>query len=379
MSPQNNARKGLSDNILSLVERVLSFRYLRGLSDEKREALREDLGFIRETLLEQRPPRLAVVGSSEVDLPELIELMAGPDIAGDLDVKAYLGHNRWYDYRVRETEFDLLDLRTGPDEELSTKALDRQAPDVILFAWSYDISEDTAPDASIEALDRAVTEVQNVSGRAPPVVAVIDDGRLPEDMPPKRAERLLRKRLRNSGVPNTKFRVVQRSDVRDLDAELVELAPSKARLQLAQVVETPASRRRMARLVIQASAGIAATIATIPLPVADIIPITTTQILMIATVAHLGGRQFRLKTVGEFAAAIGLNVGAGYALRELARAILQLVPFAGSVISSGIATGATYALGNAAVEYFIGGGKIDFDAAPERVREPAWQRSRGAR
>lgn len=378
MTPRHNdAHKNLSDNVLRLIERVLSFRYLRGLSDEKREKLRDNLDFIRQTLVEQRPPRIAVVGSSEVDLPELLELIAGRDIAGDLDVKAYLGHNRWYDYRVRETEFDLLDLRTDEDEKLSVKALDRQVPDVVLFAWSYDVSEETAPDASIEALDRAVTEVQNVEGRAPPIVAVIDTDRLPDDVTPNRAERLLRKRLQHSGIPNTQFRVVQRTDVRDLDAELVELAPMEARLKLAQIVRTPASRRRLARLVIQSSAGIAATIATIPLPVADIIPITTVQILMIATVAHLGGRQMRLRTVGEFAAAVGVNVGAGYALRELARAIVQLVPFAGSIISSGIATGATYALGNAAVQYFIDDESIEeeFDAAPERVQQPAWERS----
>ncbi len=353
--PSNRSSTDLSDGAVRLIERVLSFRYLNGLSDDKREKLRENLSFIRRTLLDQRPARIAIVGSEHTDLPGLLRGIVGDGVDGDLEVKSYLGHNRWYDYRVGETPLELLDLRTGPDESLALKPFEHQTPDVVLFAWAHpdDEQADEAPDPAIADLEKAITEVQSLDGEAPPIVAVVDTDALPEDVTPNRAERLLRQRLRDSEVPNTRFRVVQQADIRDLDADLVEMAPMEARLQLAQVVETPESKRRLARLIIRSSAGVAATIATIPLPVADIIPITSVQVLMIATIAHLGGRRFRLKTVGEFAGAVGLNVGAGYALRELARILVQLVPFAGSVISSGIATGATFALGDAAVRYFL--------------------------
>ena len=351
---RQRSEKRVSQNIVELIEKVLALRYLRGLSDEKREQLRHDLDFIRRTLVEQRPPRIAVVGSAEVELSALLTAIAGRNVDGDLDVKEYLGRQRWYDYEIRDSVLELLDLRAEEGEEPGLKALERQPPDVVLFAWSYrDDSLPETSDPSIDVLERVVGEVQSIEGEAPPLVAVIDNAHLPEDVTPAHAERVLRSALRDSSVPNAQFRVVQRQNIRDFVAEIVELTPMEARLRLARIVQTPGSKRRLARLIIRSSAGIAATVATLPLPIADILPITSVQILMIATIGHLSGRHFRLKTDGEFAAAIGLNVGAGYALREIARAIVQFIPVAGSVISSGIAAGATYALGNAAVEYFL--------------------------
>lgn len=367
MSPDQRNGHRLSDRALQLIERVLSFRYLSGLSDDKREELQEDLDFIRRTLIDQRPARIGVVGSRETDLPNLLHAITDGHVDGDLDVKSYLGRNRWYDYQVGQTALELLDLRTGDDEPVSLKAFERQSPDVLLFAWSYAASEaagEEGRDPAIVDLEDTVYEVQSLTGEAPPVVAVIDRDHLPDDVTPRQARRLMRRRLRESDVPDTRFRIVESDRIRQIDAELVEMAPMEARLQLAQVVETPESKERLARLIIRSTAGVAATIATIPTPVADIIPITSAQILMIATIAHLGGHQFRLETVGEFMAAAGINVGAGYALREVARAIVQFVPFAGSVVSSGIATAATFALGNAAVRYFIQGDEEEFEVQP---------------
>lgn len=368
----------ISESIGALIERVLSLRYLRGLSEEKREQLRGDLDFIRRTLLEQRAPRIAIVGDSDVEIEKLLDLLVGENVPEDVDIKAYLGRGRWYDYETERTALELLDLRRLDEDDVSFKALSRQAPDLVLFAWSFrplegngDEEEHPAVDDLVETLRKA----QTTRGEAPSVVAFFDEDELPESVTENRAERILRTKLRNSGIPDARLRVVPRQALRRLDAELVELAPMEARLRLTQAMESPESKRRLARLVIRASAGVTATVATIPLPFADIVPITSTQILMISSIAHLSGRRFSLKTVGEFAAAVGLNVGAGYALREIARALIQFVPFAGSVISSGIAAGATYALGNAAARYFIDDDLEDFDAAPERVREPGWRRS----
>jgi len=385
------SKKRLSESISQLIERLVSTRYLRGLDEEQREQLRQDVAFINETLIDQRPPRIGVVGGRQTTMRELLQAIAGDAVEGDIDVKEYLGRGRWYDWEIRQTTLELLDLRCEPDEELSLKALEHQIPDLLVFAWNYGGETEAGKAASpqetqenrvipdIARLEETVRQIQSISGKATPVVAVIDGAHLPEDVTVNRAERSLRVALRDSEVPNTQFRIVQRENVRDFDAELVELAPKEARLRLAQIVQTPGSKKRMARMIIRTCAGIAGTLATIPLPVADMVPITSVQVLMIAAIAHLSGRRLTVKTVGEFAAAIGVNVGAGYAVRELARALLQLIPFAGAVISSGIATGATFALGNAAVGYFIDGEfEVDltnFDAAPERVQKPAWKRT----
>lgn len=379
--PDEPSKKRLSGSIAELIERLVSTRYLRGLDEEQREQLRQDVEFINETLIDQRAPRIGVVGGRRTTMQDLLQAIAGDAVEGDIDVKEYLGHGRWYDWEIRQTTLELLDLRCEPDEELSLKALEHQVPDLLVFAWEYEGDADAgkAARAPVARLEETVREIQSISGEAPPVIAVVEGEHLPDGVTVNRAERALRVELRESAVPNTQFRIVERENVRDFDAELVELAPKEARLRLAQIVQTPGSKKRMARMIIRTCAGIAGTVATIPLPVADMVPITSIQILMIAAIAHLSGRRLTVKTVGEFAAAIGVNVGAGYAVREVARALLQLIPFAGAVISSGIATGATFALGNAAVGYFIDGefdaDLTDFDAAPERVQKPAWKRT----
>jgi uncharacterized protein (DUF697 family) len=49
-----------------------------------------------------------------------------------------------------------------------------------------------------------------------------------------------------------------------------------------------------------------------------------------------------------------VNVGAGFALRELARGLSKwLLPGGGSLVSAGVAYWGTYGLGQAAVAYYI--------------------------
>ncbi|MFW5968700.1 MAG: hypothetical protein ACOCV2_14345, partial [Persicimonas sp.] len=70
-----------------------------------------------------------------------------------------------------------------------------------------------------------------------------------------------------------------------------------------------------------------------------------------------------MKGAVEFIGAMGVNAGAAYGLRQLARSLVKLLPVAGSAVSAAVAYGGTYALGRAAVAYFIG------DADKEAARE----------
>ena len=55
----------------------------------------------------------------------------------------------------------------------------------------------------------------------------------------------------------------------------------------------------------------------------------------------------------------GANVGTAFALREGARALAKVVfPGAGSVVSSGVAFAGTWALGEAAIAYFVHGSTL---------------------
>ena len=100
------------------------------------------------------------------------------------------------------------------------------------------------------------------------------------------------------------------------------------------------------------------TVGVEPIPLADFPILTTLQVLMVASIMRVGGRDFSRKAVGEFVSALGMNIGAGLVFREGARAAVKFLPGFGNAISGAIAGGATYTLGRAATAYFIEGAPL---------------------
>jgi len=90
-----------------------------------------------------------------------------------------------------------------------------------------------------------------------------------------------------------------------------------------------------------------------PIPLADFPILTTLQILMVASIMRVSGREISRKAITEFLGALGMNIGAGLVFREGARAAIKVLPGFGSAISGAIAGGATYTLGRAATAYFV--------------------------
>lgn len=102
--------------------------------------------------------------------------------------------------------------------------------------------------------------------------------------------------------------------------------------------------------------GMAAVIALSPIPVADLYVLITLQSLMVAMIARLSGRNVNLKTGVEFIISLGGVTGAGIIFRGIAQQVSKvanILPFAGSAISSAIAMTGTKAIGNAAIAHFI--------------------------
>jgi len=110
--------------------------------------------------------------------------------------------------------------------------------------------------------------------------------------------------------------------------------------------------------IVATCAAVCATVAIEPIPLADFPILTTLQVLMVACIMHVSGREISRKAIGEFLSALGMNIGAGLVLREGARAAIKMLPGFGSAISAAIAGGATYALGRAATAYFIEGAPL---------------------
>jgi len=90
-----------------------------------------------------------------------------------------------------------------------------------------------------------------------------------------------------------------------------------------------------------------------PIPLADMPILTTLQTLMVGMIIHTTGRPFSVRLVAEFLGALGFDIGARLVLREGARAIVKVIPIWGNAVSGFIAGAGTYAIGKAAIAYFI--------------------------
>jgi uncharacterized protein (DUF697 family) len=90
-----------------------------------------------------------------------------------------------------------------------------------------------------------------------------------------------------------------------------------------------------------------------PIPLADMPILTSLQTLMVGLVIYTTGKPVGPRLFTEFLGALGINIGAGILFREGARAIIRIVPLWGNAVSGMVAGAGTYAMGRAAIAYFI--------------------------
>ena len=90
-----------------------------------------------------------------------------------------------------------------------------------------------------------------------------------------------------------------------------------------------------------------------PIPLADFPVLLGLQMFMVSLIVYVSGRKFSTRLGGEFIASLGIGFGSGLVFRETARAAVKFLPVWGHVISGGVAGAGTYALGRAAIAYYI--------------------------
>ena len=341
-----DAREDWFGTAKKAVGSVIASKAFGGLSEEKRDEVRAELQTLLDLVTEVHEPRVAVVGPSDRDIVPLLSEILAADLPGDASIKAEIGSGRWYEWETTAGSLHLLDARN----DSTFRAFRWGLPDVVIQEVSIRLGDD----AFNETLARfvAADEALDVYGGIAPLVAAI--------LPPTRgADDILAMRMRERLTDeaeriNLPLHVVVARSRGELAEAIAPLLPQGARFPWARLTPATVAQHKVADRIIGIASSINATVASVPLPFASSLPITTVQILMIAAIAWVSGRERSLKTVAEFLTAAGLNVGAGYALRELARVMIAFVPMAGSVISAGIAASATLAVGEAAKRYFLG-------------------------
>jgi uncharacterized protein (DUF697 family) len=156
------------------------------------------------------------------------------------------------------------------------------------------------------------------------------------------------------------LRADERWRIDDLVMTLFKHMPDAGRGTFVRIARVRGLQDELATNLTRATAAICAGVAALPIPVGDLIPITTLQVTLIAAIAWLSGRPLDKKAAAEFLTAMGANVGIGFAFREGARALIKFVfPGAGGMVSGAIAFAGTLAIGAAARAYFLKNATIE--------------------
>lgn len=312
------------DSLLTVYDR------LAGLIDKlpgglQKPILRE-LTPIRQVFLEQRAPRLMLAGNPGAPARDILAWLGARHLeTGGSD-------NGWRSYQVPgRGEILILDARQDVSNEHVRTGLDRQLPDIVLYVETPGASDKDGKDsvARCGLVDCPVVALTSASAfRLQAVLA---------------AEPSLVRR-----VP----RVLSTGDPACVEAVCAAL-PLPAQLEFARLTNARRAQAHIAGSLLKSFSAVCGVIGVQPIPLADMPILTTLQTLMVGMIIHTTGRTFSVRLAAEFLGALGLNIGAGLVLREGARAIVRIVPIWGNAVSGFIAGAGTYAIGKAAIAYFI--------------------------
>ena len=116
--------------------------------------------------------------------------------------------------------------------------------------------------------------------------------------------------------------------------------------------------QRLAKRMNVVFSGIASAISLTPIPIADLYVLLTLQALLVTLIVLLSGREISIESAMEFIFSMGGVAAAGNVFRLAAHQLVKLIPIGGSAISAAIAYAGTYAIGKAAISYYIDGKDI---------------------
>jgi len=333
------------DSLLTVFDRLGGL--IEKLPGGLQKPILRELTPIRQLFLEQRPARLLLVGPEGEPAQEFLASLGTPDLAaGGID-------QGWRSFVVAgRGEIQILDGRASAADAFLAAGLERHQPDIVIFLGGDECSEEEW----LQAVRRAELSTASVIGLA------------------DHATFRLQARLSSEHtLANRVPRVLAKGDTL-CDEAICAALPLPAQLEFARATNARHAQAHIAGSLLKSFSAVCGVIGVQPIPLADMPILTTLQTLMVGMIIHTTGRPFSARLVAEFLGALGFNIGAGLVLREGARAVVRLVPFWGNAISGFVAGAGTYAIGKAAIAYFIEDRPIQETRKIFRALLPKWGR-----
>ena len=178
----------------------------------------------------------------------------------------------------------------------------------------------------------------------------------------------------------TRFWTRPRLTLASIAAEILDIAAAKGdhvgsvvlavaqiepRLLISLADALPAYRSKLAWQRTRLAGVAAATVALIPLPLADVVPLMAVQTGLVLSLARIYGFEITPVRAKELIAAFGI----GFAARTVYRELAKLVAGPGWVVSAVVAASATIAMGYGAMVWFERGEKPTQEILTGLMRE----------
>jgi len=356
-------------SLLQIVERLE--RLAGKLPSRIRKAVLSELTPLKQLFLQQRSPRFLFIGSSRMPMPQIIRALFAPiEFPKKRNVPARIG--RWHDVSLPEQgTISILDAR-GIEDSAAVQVQDElkfQSADVIFFLED----EQTAHELEKREFDDLIRYVgwNNASKSDAKIIGMIipPTGRAVASNYTNTAAIRLKSALRSS--PTFREHVLEvlslsladgagpmevaHGKAEELMSILARELPNQARVEIIRISRNREAQHEVAQVLVKSTTGICAAIGAQPIPLADLPILTTLQLMMVAGIMYVSGRERSLRAAGEFIGALGANVGAAMLLREGTRAVLKFFPGWGNVLCGLVAGSGTYAIGRAASVFFVDG------------------------
>ncbi len=354
--------------LLHVVERLETF--VGKLPAAIQKPILHELTPLKELFLQQRAPRLLLVGADQISPHELVAKVFEFDPAQG--VQPLVVH-RWQEIAIQDHgTLSVFDARGGDLPASAAAELKEELPDVIVYVHHLEKRRKKQRTDDLEAIVKLISTKERE--RPIPVIELLGGAAGRKETGPIEAL---------TTEPDG-FRIVGTFDLKSLGGAeerkrcigvIARELPNSARLEMARISKDRAVQTDIAYLLVKSTTAVCTAIGAQPIPLADLPVLTTLQLVMVSGIMYVSGRERSLRAATEFIGALGVNVGAGMLLREGARAILKFFPGWGNVVCGMVAGAGTYAMGRAATAFFIHG--VSIKDARRTYLSSKKERSRG--